>query len=77
VLIITRRPGERIMLGDDITIHVMEIVGSSVRIGIEAPKALPIYREELWAAIKEENQAAASAQPERMPSPAVDAGARV
>jgi carbon storage regulator len=72
VLIITRRAGERIMLGDDITINVMEIVGSSVRIGIEAPKSLPIYREELWEAIKEENKAAATAQPERMPSAARD-----
>ena len=59
MLIITRRPGERIMLGDDITIHVMEIVGNSARVGIEAPKSLPVYREEIWAAVKEENEASA------------------
>ena len=77
MLIITRRPGERIMLGDDITVHVMEIVGNSARIGIEAPRSLPVYREEIWAAVKEENQASARVEADRMPSPAKDAGARV
>ena len=77
MLIITRRPGERIMLGDDITVHVMEIVGNSARIGIEAPKSLPVYREEIWAAVKEENQASARVEADRMPNPAEDAGARV
>ena len=55
----------------------MEIVGNSARIGIEAPKSLPVYREEIWAAVKEENQASARAEAERMPQPATDAGARV
>ena len=45
MLIITRRAGQKIMLGDDITLHVMEIVGNSVRVGIAAPKSLPVYRE--------------------------------
>jgi carbon storage regulator len=70
VLIITRRAGQKVMLGDDITVHVMEIVGNSVRIGVEAPKSLPVYREEIWAAVKEENQASASADTESMPRPA-------
>ena len=60
MLIITRRPGEKIMLGDDIVVEVMEVSGSSVRIGIAAPKAVPVYREEIWTAVKEENAAAAS-----------------
>jgi carbon storage regulator len=77
VLIITRRPGERIMLGDDITIHVMEIVGNSARVGIEAPKSLPVYREEIWAAVKEENQASARVEADRIANSANDAGARV
>ena len=67
MLIITRRPGERIMLGDDITINVMEIVGSSVRVGVEAPRSVPIYREEIWTAVKEENKAAAAAEPTTLP----------
>jgi len=48
VLIITRRPGERIMLGDDTRIHIMEIAGNNVRVGVEAPKSIPVYREEIW-----------------------------
>ena len=69
MLIITRRAGQKVMLGDDITVHVMEIVGNSVRIGVEAPKSLPVYREEIWAAVKEENQASANAAAESMPRP--------
>ena len=70
MLIITRRAGQKVMLGDDVTVHVMEIVGNSVRIGVEAPKSLPVYREEIWAAVKEENQASAKAEAESMPRPA-------
>jgi carbon storage regulator len=70
MLIITRRAGQKIMLGDDVTIHVMEIVGNSVRIGVEAPKSLPVYREEIWAAVKEENQASATANTDSLPKPA-------
>ena len=70
MLIITRRAGQKIMLGDDVTVHVMEIVGNSVRIGVEAPKSLPVYREEIWAAVKEENQASATADTESLPRPA-------
>ncbi|MEA2445456.1 MAG: carbon storage regulator [Thermoleophilales bacterium] len=70
MLIITRRAGQKVMLGDDITVHVMEIVGNSVRLGVEAPKSLPVYREEIWAAVKEENQASATAEAESMPRPA-------
>ena len=58
MLIITRQPGEKIMLGDDVVVHVMEIVGNSVRVGIQAPRSLPVYREEIWDAVREENRAA-------------------
>jgi len=61
MLIITRRPGEKVMLGDDVVIEVIEVSGSSVRIGIDAPKSVPVYREELWKAVKAENEAAAKA----------------
>ena len=67
MLIITRRAGQKIVLGDDITIEVMEIVGNNVRLGVAAPKSLPVYREEIWAAVKEENQAAATAGPDPLP----------
>ncbi|MGB2712136.1 MAG: carbon storage regulator CsrA [Conexibacter sp.] len=67
MLIITRRPGEKIVLGDDVVVTVMEISGQTARIGIEAPKALPVYREEIWAAVKEENEAAARAEAGTLP----------
>lgn len=69
MLIITRRAGEKIVVGDDIVVQVMEITGNTVRIGIAAPQELPVYREEIWAAVKEENQASASVDVERMPRP--------
>ena len=73
MLIITRRPGERIMLGDDTRIHIMEIVGNSVRVGVQAPKSVPVYREEIWTAVKEENKAAAAAENTTLPRPAARA----
>jgi len=68
MLIITRRPGEKIMLGDDTVIEVIEVSGSSVRIGIDAPRSLPVYREEIWRSVKEENAAAAKSRPDALPS---------
>ena len=70
MLIITRKPGEKIMLGDDVVVHVMEIVGNSVRVGIQAPRSLPVYREEIWDAVRAENQAAATATADALPAPA-------
>jgi carbon storage regulator len=67
MLVITRRPNERICLGDDVTITVLDIVGSTVRLGIEAPAEVPIYRHEIWAAVKQENQEAARSGIARLP----------
>jgi carbon storage regulator len=61
MLRISRRAGERIMLGDDTIIEVLEARGQTVRIGIDAPRAIPVYREEIWIEVKRENQAAAEA----------------
>jgi carbon storage regulator len=68
VLIITRRVGERIVLGDDVVIQVMEVTGAGVRLGIEAPRSLPVYREEIWTAVKEENAAAAASATGELPA---------
>jgi carbon storage regulator len=68
-LIITRKAGERICVGDDVVITVMEISGSSVRLGVEAPREIPVYRAEIYAAVKEENRAAAQASKQTLPSP--------
>ena len=67
MLIITRKPGEKIMLGDDVVVHVMEIVGNSVRVGIQAPRSLPVYREEIWDAVRTESHAPAA--PDTLPAP--------
>lgn len=67
MLIITRRPGEKIMVGDDVVVEVIEVNGSSVRIGIAAPKSIPVYREEIWDAVRAENRAAAESQPDLLP----------
>ena len=74
MLIITRRPGEKLMVGDDVVVEVIEVSGSSVRIGIAAPKSIPVYREEIWAAVQAENKAAAASKvdelPDDVPAPA-------
>jgi carbon storage regulator len=61
MLTISRRQGERILIGDDIVVEIVEVSGGSVRLGITAPKEQRIYREELWEQIKQENEAAARA----------------
>lgn len=47
MLIITRRPGERVMIGDNIVVAVIDVKGSNVRIGIDAPREVAVFREEL------------------------------
>ncbi len=64
MLILTRRPGERVVIGDEILVTVMGVSGHTVRLGIAAPEGVPIYREEIWLAVKEENRAAAAAAAE-------------
>lgn len=64
MLVLTRKPGEKIMIGDDIVITVMEGRGDGVRIGIEAPRGVSIQRSEVVEAIAAANIAAAQAGPE-------------
>lgn len=58
MLALTRKPGQQIMIGDDILINVVEVQGDSVRIAIDAPRQIKIYRGEIYAAIAAENKAA-------------------
>jgi carbon storage regulator len=67
MLILTRRAGERVVIGDDILVTVMEVSGQTVRLGITAPDRLPIYREEIWLAVQAENRAAAEAAADSLP----------
>jgi carbon storage regulator len=50
-----------VIVGGEVVIEVLEVRGATVRLGIEAPREVSIYREELWLEIKQENEAAASA----------------
>jgi carbon storage regulator len=59
MLILSRKINEKIMIGDDISISIIEIRGDQVRIGVDAPKSVKVFRQEVFAAIKAENKAAA------------------
>ena len=60
MLVLTRKPRQQIMIGDQIVVNVVEVQGENVRIAIDAPKDVKIYRGEIYRAIQEENQKAAA-----------------
>lgn len=60
MLVITRKLGQSVLVGDDIKITLMEIKGAQVRLGISAPSNVRIYREEVYSQIMNENKLAAS-----------------
>ena len=59
MLILTRRVGETVMIGDEVTITVLGVKGNQVRVGINAPKHVAVHREEIYERIKREQQAGA------------------
>ncbi|MBQ8698776.1 MAG: carbon storage regulator CsrA [Schwartzia sp.] len=59
MLVLTRKPRQQIMIGDDIVVNVVDVQGDNVRIAIEAPREVKIYRGEIYRAIQEENKQAA------------------
>ena len=61
MLILTRRVGESLMIGDDTTVVVLGVKGTQVRLGINAPKSTPVHREEIAKRIAEETQSTAAA----------------
>lgn len=63
MLILTRKLGESITIGDDIKIQVLEVKGKQVRLGIQAPKKYTIHREEIYQRIQDENKLAAQQSP--------------
>ncbi len=56
MLILTRRVGETLMIGDEVTVTVLGVKGNQVRIGINAPKTVSVHREEIYQRIKGENE---------------------
>lgn len=60
MLILTRRVGETLMIGDDVTVTVLGVKGNQVRIGVNAPKDVSVHREEIYERIKKEQAGGSS-----------------
>jgi carbon storage regulator len=63
MLVLSRHRDESIMIGDDVVVTIVDIRGDKVRLGIEAPQDIPVHRQEVYEAIKRENEKAALLQP--------------
>ena len=55
MLVLTRKSNQSIMIGDDIEVSVLAIMGEKVRIGIEAPRSIPVFRKEVYLEIREDS----------------------
>ncbi len=64
MLILTRRVGETVMIGNEVTVTVLGVKGNQVRIGINAPKTVAVHREEIYERIKREQQGDQEPEPD-------------
>lgn len=64
MLVLTRKPGERVLIGDDIVITILDSRGDGIRIGIDAPRGVTIQRDEIVRAVSEANVAASQPAPD-------------
>ena len=60
VLVLSRKVGESLIIGNDITVTVVEFRGDQVRLGVDAPRSIQVYREELYAEVSKQNREAAA-----------------
>lgn len=64
MLVLTRKANQSIMIGDEIEVTILSIMGEKVRVGIEAPRSVPVFRKEVYLEIREEGGAGGSARAE-------------
>ena len=61
MLVLTRKSNESIMIGDEIELTILSVSGDKVRVGIQAPRDIPVFRKEVWLEIQQEDVAAGTA----------------
>ncbi|MEJ5867352.1 carbon storage regulator CsrA [Pseudokineococcus sp. 5B2Z-1] len=76
MLVLTRRAGESIVIGDDVVVTVVEVRGEVVRLGIDAPRSVQVHREEVYRAVVEANRSAAAVSDDAVAALAAGLGAR-
>ncbi|PRY18191.1 carbon storage regulator CsrA [Kineococcus rhizosphaerae] len=64
MLVLTRKAGESVVIGDEVVVRVLEVRGDVVRVGIDAPRDVQVHRQEVYEAVRESNIAAAAASEE-------------